>query len=179
MSLLTGNQKFIQVALKYAFSLFGIPKTGQTIVYPAGDDGTYQAGYPKTGARFTDNGDGTITDNATGLMWVKDGTGAGCNSGNKLGVYDTIDFCEALNFAGHADWRLPNITELVSIIDYGVAAPRIDTLFINTAADRYWSSTTDKQAPTNCATGNFSTGSVDWEFILASYSLRPVRGGRV
>ena len=46
----------------------GLPKTGQTVQYTSGDDGTYEMGW--SGTRFTANGDGTITDNATGLMWV-------------------------------------------------------------------------------------------------------------
>lgn len=49
----------------------GLPKTGQTTEYQSGDDGTYMKGLPSSGDRFTDNNDGTITDNATGLQWVK------------------------------------------------------------------------------------------------------------
>jgi hypothetical protein len=50
----------------------GLPKTGQTMIYQPGDDGFYQMGYPLGGGqRFIDNGDGTIIDMATGLMWKK------------------------------------------------------------------------------------------------------------
>jgi len=50
----------------------GLPQTGMATKYVTGDDGDLQAGYKPPAARFTDHGDGTITDNATGLMWVKD-----------------------------------------------------------------------------------------------------------
>ena len=95
----------------------GLPKTGQQIsIYP-GDDGYYKMGYPLGGApRFIDNGDGTVTDVATGLMWVKDPMAAGL--GSPLYWYDAIDACENLQFAGHDDWRLPNINELMSIVDH-------------------------------------------------------------
>jgi len=48
-----------------------LPKTGQTTEYTSGDDGTYQTGWSRT-ARFTDAGDGTVYDHATGLWWVKE-----------------------------------------------------------------------------------------------------------
>ena len=50
-----------------------IPKTGQTLIYASGDDGNIQAGIEWPAPRFTDNGDGTVTDSLTGLMWLKDG----------------------------------------------------------------------------------------------------------
>jgi len=49
-----------------------LPKTGQTTVYSTGDDGDIQAGVSWPSPRFMDNGDGTITDNLTGLMWLQD-----------------------------------------------------------------------------------------------------------
>ncbi len=49
----------------------GVLKTGQTTTFATGDDGDYQAGVPVPNPRFTDNGDGTVTDNLTGLTWLK------------------------------------------------------------------------------------------------------------
>jgi len=121
---------------------FGTPKTGQTIVYEAGDDGTYQKGYPLTGDKYLDNGDGTITDLATGLMWPKDATGAGCYNGATRTWVQAIAFCEELDFAEHDDWRLPNVKELQTIIDYSRKSPCIDPIFLNTVASAYWSGTT-------------------------------------
>ena len=57
----------------------GVVVTGQTTVYNAGDDGTYQSGLAFD---YTANGDGTVTDSNTGLMWIQDGTGTGCNNGS-------------------------------------------------------------------------------------------------
>ena len=99
---------------------------------------------------FVDNGNGTVTDTATGLMWMQDDSGVGENWEDALG------YGENLEFAGHDDWRLPDAKELQSIVDYtrspsttGSAA--IDPLFNATSitdeggeADyaSYWTSTT-------------------------------------
>lgn len=61
---------------------------------------------------FTDNGDGTITDNATGLTWMQDDNGEG------VLWEDALSYAESIEYAGHADWRLPNAKELQSILDY-------------------------------------------------------------
>lgn len=75
---------------------------------------------------FIDNGDGTITDNATGLMWSKDDSGDGVNTGPRSGM----TWGEALawvrhkndeNYLGYSDWRLPNAKEMQSILDYSRA----------------------------------------------------------
>lgn len=178
MSLLTAYDKFIQVALKYGFSLWGIPKTGQTVEYQSGDDGTYEKGYPKSGARFVDNGDGTITDKATGLMWAKDGNGAGCNNGATIAWGAAITFAEGLTFAGYSDWRLPNIKELQSIVDYGTSNPAIDSSFTNTQSGTYWSSTTSAVTTVVAWYVYFGSGLVDLDVKSNPYYVRPVRGGQ-
>ncbi|MBN2806426.1 MAG: DUF1566 domain-containing protein [Prolixibacteraceae bacterium] len=61
---------------------------------------------------FVDHGDGTISDLATGLMWMKADNGKGVN------WEDALDYAENLDFAGYSDWRLPNVKELQSIVDY-------------------------------------------------------------
>lgn len=155
----------------------GLPKTGQIIEYRAGDDGTYKKGYPLSGVRFVDNGDGTITDNATGLMWAKDGTGAGCNNGNKKTWNDAIDFCEALDFAEHTDWRLPNYIELASIVKGNVVSPIIDPIFIHTIADYYWTSTNYLPVAGQKYVVRFSTGSIGVGIGTTPYYIRAVRLG--
>ncbi|MBU1128183.1 MAG: DUF1566 domain-containing protein [Candidatus Omnitrophica bacterium] len=122
---------------------YGLPKTGQETSYGANDDADYAdpasedvgytrkngtwAGWNADGGRFTDNGDGTITDNATGLMWVANPSTAGV--GGKYSWTNAILVCEGLTYAGHSDWRLPNVKELHSIVDYGRYNPSIDTNF--------------------------------------------------
>jgi cytochrome c553 len=89
--------------------------------------------------KFDDNGDGTVTDDVTGLMWQQ-----------KID-YETyewkeaIRYCEGLELADHDDWRLPNVKEGVSIVDYNKHAPTIDpTFFPFTPSDRFfWLSTSD------------------------------------
>lgn len=70
---------------------------------------------------FVDNGDGTITDLATGLMWMKDDSGflkAGENGDGRLNWEQSLGWAENLDYAGYSDWRLPNAKELQSIVDY-------------------------------------------------------------
>ena len=120
---------------------------------------------------LVDNGDGTITDYSTGLMWVKDGTGLGCNSGNYLSWDAALIFCSSpttgLNFAGYNDWRLPNLNELKSILNFANINPAIGTYtgsqfpWTNTISNAYWTSTsfsTNGGAAAYCV--NFSNGQI-------------------
>jgi Protein of unknown function (DUF1566) len=140
------------------------PATGQTTSYVAGDDGDIRAEAP---LRYRDNGDGTITDENTKLMWEKKdqasdglhnwnntypwegtcsnsssklcGTDADCSGGgtcNVSGGQMTIfEWVAQLNrppcFAGHCDWRIPNVKELQSIVDYETYLPPVDAAFNN------------------------------------------------
>jgi hypothetical protein len=61
---------------------------------------------------FHDNGNGTITDNATRLSWMQS------DSGKAMNWETALSYCENLDFAGASDWRLPNIKELQSLVDY-------------------------------------------------------------
>ena len=108
-------------------------------------------GNPEYGINaFNDNGDGTITDDATGLMWMQ------ADNGEGVLWKDALSYAENMEFAGYSDWRLPDVKELQSMVDYtrspattGTAA--IDPLFqctqiLNEAEEEdypwYWSSTT-------------------------------------
>ena len=71
--------------------------------------------------KFVDNGDGTIADDATGLMWMQDDSGyfkAGDYQDGTLDWEQALSWCELLDYAGYDDWRLPNAKELHSIVDY-------------------------------------------------------------
>ena len=159
MSVLTAYDKFIQQALKYGFTLFGLPWTGQTISYAGGDDGDYEKGFPgvrpiikgANSRRFVLNGDGTTTDLATGLLWVSDPINApGAPFNAAMTWANALINCEALNFAGYTDWRLPNAKELASILDYANSWPPVDaTFFPNYRANDYWTSTTYKSNTLN------------------------------
>jgi PKD repeat protein len=76
----------------------------------------YVRGNPSYGFNsFVDNGDGTVSDKATGLMWSRDDSGAGMNWSNALAW---VQARNAANHLGHGDWRMPNAKELQSILDY-------------------------------------------------------------
>ena len=99
----------------------------------------YVRGNPDYGKNdFHDNGDGTITDRATGLMWSKADSGKGMNWEAALAW---VQAKNAEKYLGHDDWRLPNAKELQSIVDYTRApavthSPAIDPLFQITQAQR-------------------------------------------
>lgn len=183
MSILTAYDKFIQQALKYGFSLWGTSKTGQTTKYRTGDDGDFEKGYPKLPPRFTDNGDGTITDNATGLMWVADPSLLGGKFGTPgtpttMNWIEAIDECVSLNYAGHSDWRLPNVKELMSIVDYGdITFPVIDETFFVCVGASYMTSTTVIAYTLYIWQVGFYAGIID--AVLKTYYrlVRPVRLG--
>ena len=91
-----------------AFALtYPIVDTGQTQAYGdyAGQDAHYLANAPS----YTDNGDGTVTDNVTGLMWTKD-------PGEKMTYAQAVAHAPKCTVGGHKDWRLPSIKELYSLI---------------------------------------------------------------
>jgi hypothetical protein len=95
---------------------------------------------------FVDNGDGTITDRATGLMWTKG------DSGTTMNWQQALEYAEDLAHAGFDDWRLPNVKELQSIVDYRRApdassasarGPALDPIFDLTETESwFWTSTT-------------------------------------
>ena len=123
-----------------------VAKTGQTASYAEGDDGDLQTGVALTAPRFIDNGDGTVIDNLTGLTWMKDaGSIAVSTWGNAIQSCNTLaDGYYGLSdgsFAG--DWRLPNVRELYSLVDFGHYNHALPDghLFINVMSN-YWSSTT-------------------------------------
>jgi hypothetical protein len=106
--------------------------------------------------QFVGNGNGTVTDNATGLTWQK------ADDGIARDWESALDYAENLNLGGHSDWRLPNAKELQSIVDYTrcpdfTNSPAIDPIFNTTSifdtdgiAGQYpyfWSSTILKDGP--------------------------------
>lgn len=147
--------------------------TGQIASYGPGSDGDAIHGASRS---YTDNGDGTITDNATRLMWEKkDQSGSvhdafktyswGMNT-SPYTMNGTVvtDFLATLNagtgFAGHTDWRIPTRFELESILDLANSYPAVDPVFNSNCAasctsatcsctwsECYWSSSTVAEFP--------------------------------
>jgi len=133
----------------YGLTLFGQDKT--FFVSCVRENSTYGVN------DFGDNSDGTITDNATGLMWTQDDSGG--DAPNGLNWEEALAYVEAknaANYLGYSDWRLPNVKELQSIVDYTRSpdttnSAAIDPLFNassitneagQTDYEFYWSSTT-------------------------------------
>ena len=129
-----------------------------------------------------------IVDKNTKLEWelkVDGGDGESCLD-NLHGVdarctwaqaLEWIDMLNAENYAGHSDWRLPNVRELMSILDYSRANPAIDPIFDPTAAALYWSSTTFLVNPSSAWVVSFSGGSTNGASRDDSFPVRAVRGG--
>jgi hypothetical protein len=152
--------------------------------------------------RYGDNGDGTVTDYDTGLQWEQKtglfviGLGIVCVPGNPLHcVNNTYDWDEAnkfvdasangvtLNtcFSDHCDWRLPTIVQLQTILLAPFpcgTSPCIDPIFGLTAAEQYWTSTTDDTAPgvADAWYVDFDDGLLEEPGKSTSLYVRVVRG---
>jgi hypothetical protein len=98
-------------------------------------------GRPLEFGHFKDNGDGTITDLTTGLMWQQTETRA-------MTWEEALAYCENLDLARRRDWRLPNIRELLTLVDDTRPGPAIDvSYFPGCRPSGYWSSTTHTPYP--------------------------------
>ena len=123
-------------------------------------------------AELVVNGDGTVTDTETGLMWQQDEAGY-------MNWEESLAYCENLKLAGYDDWRLPNINELRSLVDYSTYNPTIDTYaFPNATSSYYWSSTTYFYSNGNAWPVYFLDGYVHHSSKSDSYYVRAVRGGQ-
>jgi hypothetical protein len=161
-----------------------VPRTGQTTSYAAHDDGALQRGIGSPIPRFSDNDNGTVTDHLTGLIWLKDADCFGFqNWGNALSFANALAHgsCSLTDASVSGEWRLPNVKELESLIDFGQLFPALPAghPFVNVQTDSYWSSTSDALSPTTLA----------WIVYLPAggavaigkenlHSVWPVRGGQ-
>ena len=122
---------------------------------------------------YTDNGNGTVTDNVTGLMWQQ-------QDDNITKSWESaLSYCENLSLATYPDWRLPNVKELNSLVDNSRYNTAIDPVFTGTNASYYWSSTTDISDATYAYAWNvtFNEGNTGaGSKLSASLYVRCVRG---
>ncbi|MEO5367843.1 MAG: DUF1566 domain-containing protein [Magnetococcus sp. WYHC-3] len=169
-----------------------VARTGQTVSYAAGDDGDLQKGVAWPDPRFDDHGDGTITDNLTGLIWLKNGNCFGSkawahaiSSANSL----ASGACGLSDGSAAGDWRLPNALELWSLIDYANLYPDPGLPrghpFSGVVSDNYWSSSTDASDTREAWLVDLRTGHVgtlgkiyDAIFSCCLFYVWPVRGGQ-
>jgi hypothetical protein len=176
-------------------------QTGQTACYDAsgtviacagtGQDGELQKGLARA---YVDNGDGTITDTKTGLMWEKLSGDGSIHDYNTLytwtNAFTKITSLNTASFAGHTDWRLPNANELQTLAKIGALGPAIDAAFNTncvgsctpltcscTRSNGYWSSSTFQGGPTYAWIVYFDVGYVYASGKTLSLYVRGVRGG--
>lgn len=111
----------------HSFPSAPVLQTGQIICYDAvgsaidctgtGQDGEVQNGFQWSAARFLVNGDQTVTDKLTGLIWTQYGNPAATRTWQQ--ALDYIKTLNSSNYLGHNDWRLPNLNELRSMVNKG------------------------------------------------------------
>jgi hypothetical protein len=171
--------------------IFSYPplKTGQTSCWSGGgsyipsctgtkQDGEFQSGVARG---YTDNGDGTVTDTATGLVWQKCSnglTGTNCNFGGAATATwaNAGTYCSTLTLAGRT-WRLPSGQELQTLADYSQPSSAIDGAFFPaTVAGYYWSSTTYALDSNKAWFVNFTNGAVNNFNKTSTYLVRCVSG---
>jgi len=127
---------------------------------------------PETLDHLIINGDGTVTDTSTGMMWQQESIDA-------MIWKEALAYCENLSLAGYNDWRLPNVNELESLVDYNQINPSIDTLaFPATTTSNYWSSTTFVEYSFNAWVVHFDRGHRTSKNKPFSFHVRAVRGGQ-
>lgn len=110
---------------------------------------------------YQDNGDGTMTDNVTGLIWQQ------ATSEGTMTQAQGSDYCTALDLAGHHDWRLPSRIELLSLVNVNRYYPSINTdYFPATQAYWYWTSSSPYAGASGFGVVHFISGrclNFEWE----------------
>ena len=154
-----------------------VAKTGQTNSYTIGDDGDMNKGVMWPNPRFTVQADtNVVLDNLTGLMWAR----LANPPGGQMDWATAIGYCKALTNGNYSDWRLPNISELQSLVDYS----QHDTVlpsghpFIDVQSDYYWSSTTHAGDADSAWFVLLSDGYKYYAIKTTSFYVWPVRGGQ-
>lgn len=207
-----------------------LPATGQTTCWDVGthtptacagtqQDGEVLAGMPLA---YVDNGDGTVSDLTTGLMWEKKGDDGSIHDYNNLAITWANAFSYFINrlnnrckndesvdcsaggdsdcsgvggpcgFAGYRNWRVPNMRELASIIDYSAQSPAVKPVFHDSIActpgcshltcsctnnGAHWTSTTYVATPGSAWNMTFGQGNTGPSVKTTGMQVRAVRGG--
>jgi hypothetical protein len=159
-----------------------VRKTGQTTSYSPGDDGDLEKGVAWPNPRFTDNANGTVTDNLTGLMWTKNAF----LPGGTLSWSNAINYCTGMNADagtyGYTDWRLPNVLELQSLMDYERFNPASLPLghpFTGVSPNfpLYWTASTFAPSTGNAWLVSLASGMLMANAKMNDCCVWPVRGG--
>lgn len=179
-----------------------VPMTGPTTQNLPADlmlphsDGAAPKGKAWPASRFAlDSSGDCIIDKLTGLMWLRDGSKV--NNGNAMNQADSFDYVRQGNWCGYSDWRVPNINEMRSLINYTTEVPAV-WLMVGTGVnaddphcdgacftnikwagtnDMYLTSTTEHLDQLRVYMVNLETGGMQGYKAMAGYVL-PVRGGK-
>lgn len=169
-----------------------LPRTGQNKCYSdfgevipcdgTGQDGEIQAGIQHPEPRFEDHRDGTVTDNMTGLIWLKHGNPFGSRNWQQA-----LTDCNNLASGSHGladgskagDWRLPNVNELKSLLHYDNFGPGIPAghPFTAVRSSLVWTSTTVASAPSLARFVFLGKSSAVWDHKSVQIGVWPVKGG--
>ncbi len=202
----------LQICCSFALLLFcsvamagtiQLPATGQKTMYIAGDDGDLERGVAWPSPRYHDNGNGTVTDNLTSLIWLKNSNctdtvgGIPKSPGGKLSLANALTWSNSLGSGScglsdgshSGDWRLPNREELESLIDFAYSNPAISNTagtgqwtagnpFTNVQSSFYWSSTSFAYGTYDAWSVDISAGDVGYSSKTDTYYVWPVRGGQ-
>jgi len=177
-----------------------VPETGQTQCWDGsglpipcegtGQDGDLRAGAPWPMPRFTDHGNGTVTDRLTGLIWLQE---ADCLAtlmwAQALAAADaladdptsTTTDCGLSDGSQLGDWRVPTVKELQSLVDFSTFSPALPAGYPFTYAGNpfpiYWSSTSYEFNPGNAWVVDLVDGSTNDDVKDVAHRVWPVRGG--
>lgn len=176
----------------YAIPPARIPATGQTSCYDSEGTaipcaGTGQDGETRTGVawpvpRFTDNGNGTVTDNLTGLVWLKNANCFGAqNWTSALSSASSLASgqCGLSDGSTVGQWRLPNVNELESLIDDQRISPALPVGHpFNGIQPLYWSSSSFGSDHLYAWCVIITSGGVFYYIKTNSYYIWPVRAGQ-
>ena len=169
-----------------------VPKTGQTTSYGTRDDGALQKGVTWPNPRFTDNSNGTVTDNLTGLIWLKNANCYGTrNWANALSDANALanGTCGLSDGSTAGQWRLPNVREMQSLVHHGFTSPAVPNTagtgkwatgnpFTGVQSNYYWTSTTYAGLTSSAWIVYLLYGAEDTFPKSNTFYVWPVRGGQ-
>jgi hypothetical protein len=126
---------------------------------------------------YSNNGDGTVTDVVTGLVWQQALPSGTYTWGSTSTAGTAENYCSTLSLAGFSDWRLPSLIELMSLMDEGAVAPAINTTsFPGTPSNSpFWTSTPDAASSGSAWSVSSFDGSMRGAAESSAYSVRCVR----
>lgn len=182
----SGYSEYVWPVSSGGIGVMPVAKTGQTACYTdggtsiscsgTGHDGDLQSGTAWPVPRFVDNGNQTVTDKLTGLIWSKDANPA---AGSKTWqqALDYINTLNGQNYRGYSDWRLPNRNELESLVNRSQTNPAtwLGTQSFVNVQSLYWSN--DFYSANSAWLMKMSDGTMDTGYKSWSDNVWPVRGG--